>query len=72
MTKVKLICVMGAETELNELERITKIGGLIILCPGNIDEDNDIHDFLINTGYEWSRFLEPGDGYKRKYWRYKE
>lgn len=57
------------ETEVQELERITKKGGLVILCPGNNDEDNDIHDFLINKGYKWSRFLEPGDGYKRKYWK---
>lgn len=64
------------ETELFELERITKMGGLVILCPGNNDEDNNIHDFLMENGYMWSRFLEPGDvigsGYKRKYWKYKE
>lgn len=60
------------ETELNELERITKKGGLVVLCPGNVDKDNEIHDFLIEKGYEWSRFLEPDDGYKRKYWKHKE
>lgn len=59
------------EAELYELERITKKGGLVILCPGNVDKDNEIHDFLIENGYEWSRFLEPGDGYKRKYWKHK-
>lgn len=64
------------ETELSELERITKKNGLIILCPGNIDEDNEIHEFLINHGFDWSRFLEPGtcigSGYKRKYWKHNE
>jgi len=59
------------ETELSELERITKKNGLIVLCPGNIDEDNEIHEFLINHGFQWSRFLEPEEGYMRKYWKVK-
>lgn len=60
------------EVELSELERITKKNGMIILCPGNNDEDNAEHDFLVKHGFEWSRFLEPGDGYKRKYWKVKK
>lgn len=63
------------EAELSELERITKKNGLIILCPGNIDKDNECHDFLTKNEFKWSRFLEPGDsigsGYKRKYWKKK-
>ena len=63
------------EVELSELERITKKNGLIILCPGNIDKDNECHEFLIKNEFRWSRFLEPGDvvgsGYKRKYWKMK-
>lgn len=62
--------------ETAEMERITKQGGMIILCPGNIDADNDIHRQLVELGYSWSRFLEPGEdfgsGYKRKYWKIKE
>lgn len=64
------------EQELSELERVTKENGLIILCPGNDDEDNDIHKFLVNHGFKWASFLEPGDvigsGYKRKYWKVKK
>ena len=62
--------------ETNEMERITKQGGMIILCPGNIDADNDIHQQFMEKGYNWSVFLEPGEdfgsGYKRKYWIMKE
>jgi len=61
------------EAELAELERVTVKDGLIILCPGNTDDDNECHDFLIRNHFKWSRFLEPGDvkgsGYKRKYWK---
>lgn len=63
------------EQELAELERITKPGGMIILCPGNVDADNESHQFLLGHGYAWDRFLEPGEtigcGWKRKYWRTK-
>jgi SAM-dependent methyltransferase len=57
------------EAEYNELLRVTKPGGMIILCPGNSDKDNDVHNFLIANGFGWSRFEEPRDGWKRKYWR---
>ena len=56
------------EDEYNEMFRVVKPGGMIILIPGNNDEDNDIHKFLINKGFQYGTFLEPGDGYKRKYW----
>jgi len=57
------------EEELTEIERVTKPGGMVILCPGNSDVDNDAHDTLVTRGYEWSVFHEPVDGPKRKYWR---
>ena len=57
------------EEELLELERVTRPGGMIFLCPGNNDQDNDIHRFLLAHGFSWSRFEEPGDGMKRKYWK---
>lgn len=61
--------------ELAEMERITNIGGMTILIPGNIDADNDIHKQIISLGYSWERFIEPGEdygsGYKRKYWKTK-
>lgn len=57
------------EKENQELERVIKKGGMIIHCPGNNDEDNEAHRFLVNHGYNWSRFEEPNDGVKRKYWK---
>jgi SAM-dependent methyltransferase len=57
------------DAEYQELMRVTKAGGMIILCPGNDDKDNEPHDFLVARGFEWSRFEEPRDGWKRKYWR---
>lgn len=57
------------DLEYNELARVTRTGGMIILCPGNNDKDNDAHQFLVSHGFEWSRFEEPRDGVKRKYWK---
>lgn len=57
------------EAEYAEMTRVTKLGGMIILCPGNNDNDDDRHSFLLDRGFEWSRFEEPGDGMKRKYWK---
>ena len=55
--------------ERRELERVTKPGGMVILCPGNNDKDNQVHHLLEEHGYSWSRFEEPEDGWKRKYWK---
>lgn len=52
-----------------ELVRVTCPGGMIILCPGNNDVDNQIHAFLVDQGFAWSVFNEPRDGMKRKYWK---
>jgi SAM-dependent methyltransferase len=64
------------EQELDEMERITKNNGMIIACPGNVDKDNDQHGIFIRRGYNWKKFLEPGNvigsGPKRKYWKNKE
>ncbi len=57
------------EAEYKELRRVTKPGGMVILCPGNADIDNEVHTFLVAQGFEWSRFEEPRDGWKRKYWK---
>ena len=57
------------EAELRELARVTNPGGMVILCPGNNDTDNDAHRFLVSQGFAWSRFEEPRDGTKRKYWK---
>jgi hypothetical protein len=57
------------EDEYREMARITQPGGTLILCPGNNDRDDDRHAFLVSHGFTWSRFEEPGDGMKRKYWK---
>lgn len=70
--------VIGDDTarEISEMTRITKQGGIVILCPGNIDADNEVHTQLVKIGYHWSTSLEPGvdfgSGNKRKYWKIKD
>jgi SAM-dependent methyltransferase len=60
------------EREYSELERVTRPDGIIALCPGNKDQDNERHSFLISKGFHWSRFEEPRDGTMRKYWKLKD
>ena len=57
------------EEEYREMARVTRPGGAVILCPGNVDRDNKVHRFLLAEGFQWSRFEEPEDGMKRKYWK---
>jgi len=57
------------EAEHAEMLRVAKPGGMIILCPGNNDTDESRHTFLVDQGFMWSRFEEPGEGIKRKYWK---
>ncbi|HEX9896868.1 MAG TPA: methyltransferase domain-containing protein [Dehalococcoidales bacterium] len=52
-----------------EMERVTKKGGMVIYCPGCLDVDSEVHHFLMADGYNWSRFEEPVDGWRRKYWK---
>lgn len=58
------------QAEINELFRVVKPDGRIILCPGNNDLDNPEHQALVERGFLWSRFEEPGPGGGpvRKYW----
>ncbi len=56
-------------TEIRELERVTRPGGKVILCPGNPDVDNDAHQVLVERDYHFARFEEPGSGMVRKYWK---
>ncbi len=60
------------EEEYLELMRVTRPAGMIILCPGNKDLDNERHSFLVARGFRWSCFEEPRDGMMRKYWKIKE
>ena len=57
------------EREIAELERVTRPGGMVVLCPACNDVDDDGHRTLVAAGYAWSTFEEPGEGTKRKYWR---
>ncbi len=39
------------EEEYHELERVTRSEGIIALCPGNKDLDNERHSFLISRRF---------------------
>jgi SAM-dependent methyltransferase len=60
------------QAEIDELLRVTRPGGMLILCPGNNDRDDAAHTALAERGFAWSVFEEPQDGRKRKYWKTKE
>jgi hypothetical protein len=51
------------------MKRVTKLGGMLILCPGTCPIETKAHDFLVSQGFSWSVFEEPQDGMKRKYWK---
>lgn len=55
--------------ECAEMLRVTRPGGMVILCPGNSNTDNVAHTCLVENGFQWQRFEEPHDGPKRKYWK---
>ncbi len=59
------------EAEYNEMARVTRNGGLIILHPGTHagSEQNAAHQYLLKQGFEFDTFEEPVDGTKRKYWK---
>ena len=59
------------QAEYDEMMRVTKPGGRIILCPATNASEGAAHDFLLAQGFEWAWFEEPGDGPKRKYWKVK-
>jgi hypothetical protein len=52
-----------------EVERVTRPGGTVVLCPGANDGDGAEHRALVAAGFAWSVFVEPGDAPKRTYWR---
>lgn len=60
----------AGEAEYTELRRVTRDGGMILLHPGtNLTTENQTHRFLMNTGFKWDTFEEPGEVLKRKYWK---
>jgi hypothetical protein len=44
-------------------------GGTVAACPGSSDADNETHRAFLAHGFERSRFEEPTDGTRRKYWQ---
>lgn len=64
--------VFGADcdAEYKEMVRVVRDSGLILMHPGtNAESANEVHTFLINKGFKFDTFTEPGDGVKRKYWK---
>lgn len=58
------------EAEYQEMMRVVREGGLILLHPGtNASSENKAHQFLMTHGFSFAIFEEPGDGLKRKYWK---
>lgn len=57
------------EEEYQEMVRVTRPGGMLILCPGTSRKENLAHEYLLSQDFEWSEFKEPGDHSVRKYWK---
>jgi ubiquinone/menaquinone biosynthesis C-methylase UbiE len=57
------------EAEYNEMARVVRDGGMILLHPGTNAKENQAHSFLIDNGFNYDTFTEPTDGLKRKYWK---
>ena len=58
------------EQEYQEMHRVVRNGGLILLHPGtNANSEDEAHHFLVNRAFEFYHFEEPGEGLKRKYWK---
>ncbi len=57
------------EAELAELERVTRTGGMLILCPASTISESERHEFLVAHGFSWAVFEEPGSEPVRKYWK---
>lgn len=59
------------QEEYAEMARVTRDSGMILLHPGSdAKSKNEAHTFLVDHGFEYATFEEPGDeGMKRKYWK---
>jgi SAM-dependent methyltransferase len=55
--------------ELAEMERVARPGGMVVFMPAANRVDDPDHRFLVEHGYQWSTFVEPGEGPKIKYWK---
>jgi len=54
--------------EYAEMKRVTKPGGMLILCPGTDMEENEAHKYLMSQDFNCKEFDEI-EGMKRKYWK---
>jgi SAM-dependent methyltransferase len=57
------------EAELAEMERVTRPGGMVVFMPAANSVDDPDHRFLVERGFAWGTFVEPGEGEKIKYWK---
>ncbi len=57
------------EASYLEMKRVTRPGGMVILCPGSAPHETKAHEYLIAQGFACSEFEEPTEGLKRKYWK---
>jgi SAM-dependent methyltransferase len=60
------------QAEVDEMMRVVKPGGMVILIPGNNDHESLSHMYLVDRGFAWARMEFPTEGFKRKYWFVKE
>lgn len=61
--------VEGEPEQYAEIERVTKDQGMCILCPGNIDRDDERHLGFVEKGFSWSTIKRPDGRMCRRYWR---
>ncbi len=58
------------EREYQEMQRVVRHGGLILLHPGtNAASEDEAHRYLVHQGFDFDLFEEPMEGMKRKYWK---
>jgi SAM-dependent methyltransferase len=59
------------DAEYTEMRRVVQDGGMILLHPGtNAGDEDDAHRYLVDQGFHYDTFEEPGEGLKRKYWKH--
>ncbi len=70
LTMAGHVCGDDWNREIEEMRRVTAPGGTIVLHPATNDSETDHegHTFLVNQGFQWRRFEEPKEGWKRSYW----
>jgi SAM-dependent methyltransferase len=55
--------------EYAELKRVTRPGGMVILCPGTSITQEPAHLYLLEQNFQWGWLPEPGGPPTRKYWK---